>query len=149
MDVRRASTNDIEAIVALGREAHERSGFGHHKYDDAIAGLLTARMLCGRNTTVLVAEHEGQIVGFMGAKVDTLPYVPVRVASDIAFYSRRAGAGRALMRAFERWAQEMMAQEILMGVSFGGSRNAKLTERFYRRLGFSYVGGIFVKRGTQ
>jgi hypothetical protein len=69
------------------------------------------------------------------------------MATDLAFYAERPGAGLALLRAFIRWAWNLPAVvEVTMAQSAGidSDRMAAV----YKRAGMSRVGGMFtLQRG--
>lgn len=109
--------------------------------DDPIAAreLLTA--IEDVNTALLVAERDGCLAGFVGARVvETGPSDPVYQPRRFAYVDdmavlpafRRAGIGRALLDAVEEWARKREVETIELTV-FEFNEGARL---LYERAGF-------------
>jgi GNAT superfamily N-acetyltransferase len=72
------------------------------------------------------------------------------VADEILFVDRRYRGGVAalrLVRAIQQWAFERGAKEVCLGIST--NVNVETTGKFYQRMGFTYVGGIYKLRLEQ
>ena len=147
MIVRGATFDDVDAIIALGKQGHARGENARYAFDDSAARLLVAQCLSTKRLCAFVAEEDG-IVGVLLGQEEQYPYIKMRFATDIALYTERAGAGVALLARFEQWAlQERKVDRLLLGVSFDPERAAGM-QRLYRRQGFKHVGGIFTKDRT-
>jgi GNAT superfamily N-acetyltransferase len=93
----------------------------------------------------LVAERDGAIAGFVGARIGqyyerTGRYGQILILS-IAEDSRRQGVGRALVDAAEAWARSRGAQAILVN----SGRQREEAHLFYEGMGYSATGLRFVK----
>lgn len=139
--IRRITGDDIDAVVEFGRRGHDRSAHARFEYDVDKAKLLVAKLAWMRDGIALMAEHDGEVTGVLLGHVTTPTFVRARVATDIAFYAEHPGDGRELLKAFEKWAREREADEILIGVSFGGRRS----DKYYERKGYTTVGGVYIK----
>ncbi len=146
MEIRAAEMGDIEAIVEIGKRGHAASANAAYKFDEMKTKILCASLIVGKKTCLFVAKADDVIVGILLGQEDEYGYCRLRYATDIAVYSETPGAGRALMRRFEKWAfEERKVDQLLLGVSHGG-KSTKQTESLYRRAGFSHVGGIYTKQ---
>jgi ribosomal protein S18 acetylase RimI-like enzyme len=108
-----------------------------------------AEELRGGNTRMLVAEWDGEVVGFVAASI-RFPEKPweaehpwgsiddVIVRADL----RERGIGRQLLTAAEAWARERGAPEIRLSV---GEYNRDAI-RLYERLGFETIRRQMRKR---
>ena len=134
-------SDDIDAVVALGRKAHALSAHATWEFDDQSAAMLLAKLRWMKDGVVWISEHDRQITGLLLGHITTPEFVKVRIATDIAFYAERPGDGKQLLRAFEQWAKDRKADEILIGVSFGGRKS----DRYYERAGYTTVGGVYIK----
>lgn len=90
MLVRRAVPGDLEAVVALEREALGRDAWGEALLREGLAGLLPT-------TTFLVAEHDEVVVGHAVAAVAGDVVELQRIATAAA--QRRTGVASALLEA--------------------------------------------------
>lgn len=90
MLVRRAVPGDLEAVVALEREALGRDAWGETLLREGLAGLLPT-------TTYLVAEHDAVVVGHAVAAVAGDVVELQRIATAAA--QRRTGVASALLEA--------------------------------------------------
>lgn len=144
MIIRPAAIGDIEGMVEIGRKWHEKSAHAHVRFDPIRAGMFAMRAISSKSDCSLVAEHNGRVCGILIGTIQDWPFLSLRVATDLLTVSDRAGAGRALLRQFETWAWLNGADEMLLGVSFGGDPRA--CESIYKRAGYSHVGGMFSKR---
>ena len=89
-----------------------------------------------------VAEHDKKITGFMLGVVDTLWWSRDRYASDLIFYSERAGDGLRILRRFIEWANSVpRVVEITCAQSSG--INVERSSLIYERAGFTKVGGLW------
>ena len=108
--VRRATPDDIEHVIAISRERQE------HIPDDTHERILreVEGMHAGKSCLLLVAELDGEIVGFGRARYLTpedddagdLPEGWFLTGVIVRPHVRRRGVGRALTRARLTWIRE-------------------------------------------
>jgi ribosomal protein S18 acetylase RimI-like enzyme len=148
MEILAAEMGDIEAIVEIGKRGHAASANARYEFDEMKTKILCATLIAGKKTCLFVAKDAGKIVGILLGQEDTYGYCKLRYATDIACYSETPGAGRALMRRFEKWAfEERRVDMMCLGVSHGG-RSERSTIALYKRAGYEHMGGIFTKHRT-
>lgn len=141
ISVRRARPTDLPTLLALGRAMHAESPrYRHLAFDEGktarLIGFLIDRPAAG---VLFVAESVGQIVGLFGGAIGEHMYTHGRFANDLAIYvcpSHRGGVtmGR-LLQAFEAWAVDAGADEILLGVST--EVHAEQTAGMFERKGYA------------
>lgn len=145
MEIREATFDDVPEIIEIGKRGHAASDNARFKFNEAKAKLLCAQLIVGKTTCLFVAVDNGKIVGILLGQTEEYVYCNMRYATDIALYAEAPGAGRALLKRFEKWAfDEKKVDQLLMGVSFKAGQNRQ-AEAMYRRRGFAHVGGIFTK----
>lgn len=89
-----------------------------------------------------VAVHDQKLTGVLLGVAAPLWWSDKRYASDLIFYSERAGDGLKLLRHFVAWARTVpRVVEISCGQSSG--IEVERTAVLYRRAGFSHVGGLW------
>lgn len=141
--IRRAESKDFDAIMALGRELHEKIG-GLPEIDDRGCRMLLAGSLAHKRRLILVSERNGVITGFMFCMVEELFYSKAKYASDVILYANDGFSGALMVRRFMRWAKTMSVAQIQLGVSSG--LNVDRLERLYQKLGLAKAGALFIGR---
>lgn len=102
-----------------------------------------AGVLRSRNGAILVAEHEGHIVGFLQVAVRNSSRLPLLRRRRFGYVSdlgvarrwRRRGVGSLLMAATHRWLLRRRVREIELNV-WSFNRGAV---KFYERLGYRFL----------
>lgn len=143
VEIRAALMDDIESVVELGKRGHALSRNAKYAFDEPGAKLLMAQCICNKRMCAFVAVDGDKIVGVLLGLDDTLPYLKLRIASDIVTYAESPGAGRQLLKRFTTWAfDERRVDQMLLGVTSG---NVTSTTAIYKRLGFEPVGAMFTR----
>lgn len=133
--IRPAGPDDLDELISLGESFFAYSPYAAEvKYDaeSVRATLLSAMGNAG--ATVMVAEHDGKIVGGMVGVMTVLWFNRgVPIASELAWWmdpNHRAGrVGLSLFRKFEEWAKSMGAQLLVMS-EFGDEHNRRVARLF-------------------
>lgn len=105
--VRRATVNDVLALLAMGKAFHAASKMPFSFNNDAMAAVLR-NMLDSEKAVVLITDR-----GTIGGMLNHAYCDPTWVYAVEMFWWAR-GDGMALLRAFEEWAQNVGANEIRM-----------------------------------
>jgi len=142
--VREATLDDVPALLEIWSDMARRSHcerWSEHGDSDGVAAV--ARIAADPEQRLLVAILDGQVAG--AAHLMRAPISPL--TSDVAVYVsnlqvldgfRRRGAGRALVDAALRWAEEKDTTHVLAAAS-AFSRDAN---RFMARLGLSQLAVV-------
>jgi hypothetical protein len=141
--IRRATFEDIPAMLEMGRRAHARSRYCELAIDETTAKMNVAGMMTNKSQLVIVAERDGVLIGMLlGISVPWF-FSSRSYATDLLWYAERPGVGVRLMRRFITWAlKDRKVDSIESSVSFGGTlEQTRETEEIYARLGFRRVGG--------
>jgi len=146
--IRIAEREDYEGLCAVIKEldvfhADALPHFFRHFDEPARPLQWFIDALENPESLLLVAEHGGMIVGFLGALVRQNPdlpmFVPRRwlVVDNVAVLNayRRMGVGRALMQQAHEWAQAQSLAEVELTVwEFNEDAFA-----FYEKLGYTTI----------
>jgi ribosomal protein S18 acetylase RimI-like enzyme len=142
--VRRATRRDLDDIGRLWMElvayhAHRDPRFrARPNALDAYLGFLRSHVLNGRDSIVFVAERNGEVSGFLAARVENAG--PIYEISEFGYIcdlcvaesARRLGVGRSLVKAAIEWFGARGVSNVRISVA---ARNPDALE-FWRKLGF-------------
>lgn len=153
--VRNARPDDIPALLEMCRFAHDESPrYRNLRFDsgkvEATIHAMVGTYATGPVECVLVSERGDHVTGVFGGVVQEHLFGPDLVAREVLFYVKPehrgtfARAGIKLVRAFERWAFERGAVEIVVGSSTMVTPNTTL--RLYEYLGYHSHGFSMIKR---
>jgi ribosomal protein S18 acetylase RimI-like enzyme len=144
--IRRATSSDVEGIVRLrllSQEHSEESNPSIWRITEEGKKLLEQKVendLADSNVCVMVAEANGEIMGFVQGEVATRgDYTPRTVGHVSLIYIlkqfRRKGVGRHLMKKLCEFFDSNKAEHLTVRYIIG-NREA---EGFWRRLGFEPI----------
>lgn len=133
----------------MGRRMHAESPrFRDSEYSAEKCAQTFDRLLANDYGVVLVAESNGEVVGMMAGFALEHFFSTDITASDVVVYvvpeARGTSAAARLIRAFEQWAVDKGASEIMLGVST--EVHSERTAAFYGRLGYPHSGHVVLKR---
>ena len=127
--VRPATIKDAEAICKYNK-AHGRSALSPEETEAALKEIISD----GRNK-VLIAIHSQHIAGYICAKeIISLvepPYIEI-VNFVVSDYYRKIGADSELVRALEKWTEQMLSAKIVLsGKIYDEERYSALEKENY------------------
>lgn len=148
IQVRRGTTEDIDALVEMGGRFFTYSAFsGFIKFEkEAARASLNVLVDTG---IILVAVHDDQIVGGIAGVIAPIWFNQgARTATELAWWVddefRCTSAGIKLYRAFEQWAKAQDVDAIVMSDLIVS--NSAPAEKLFQKLGFTTVERSHVKR---
>lgn len=127
--IREARAGDAEALAKLNREE-----MGYDYPADRVGEKL-GKLLAGGKDKILIAELDGQAVGYVhlnGYDVLYADHMKNIMGIAVSRQHRRMGIGGKLLRAAEAWAREDGAS----GVRLVSGESRKGAHAFYRSLGY-------------
>ncbi|UXT48828.1 GNAT family N-acetyltransferase [Agrobacterium tumefaciens] len=140
MDVRFATAEDRDRVVALLRESHEAAGFTF-PFQAACADRLFQQHLASDNACVLVAGKPAQ--GVLMAAAFEHPFGAGRIAKETVWFVTPQARGRGAIKmldSYEEWARSVGC------VSAGmASLATNDISSLYERRGYSAVETHFMK----
>mgnify|MGYP003627162682 FL=1 len=143
--VRHPSLEDYAVINTLGKWFQENSNFKNCGWSDGkVYGLVKSAVDPVSNTLILIAEDEGEVIGFFVGRVVEYFFSDEKIAEDLVMVfkpDRRDGIGStvsAMILGFKLWAIRKGANEVSVGITSGiaGDGYKKLLERH----GFNEAG---------
>lgn len=149
MTIRRATLDDKQALLELGRKMRAESPrFSKLDYSDAKAEQLFMVLLSNPNGVVLLAENDSEIIGMMAGFASEHFFSQQLFATDFVLFiepdHRGGSSAMRLIKEFEKWARDLGVVEIVLGIST--EVHAGRTADLYARLGFDQSGITMIKR---
>ncbi|ABS21868.1 N-acetyltransferase family protein [Bacillus cytotoxicus] len=141
--IREIRVEDAESFLQLGKKLDEETAFmlfepGERKMTVEQQQKMIERFINNNNSTILVATHEEQIIGFIianGMDVQRKKHVVTIVIGILQQYSGR-GIGTALFKEIEKWARLHDVWRLELTVIAHNTRAKAL----YKKVGFEQEG---------
>jgi len=142
--VRLATPSDQELLGRFGgalmrqHHAEDPLRFIQVEHPEAGYGRFLVSRLADPSSLVMVAQHEGRVVGYVYADVESTNWMDLRgpcgVVHDIYIdeSARRLGAGRALMHAAIEWIHSKGRSQAVLLTKTGNER----AQHLFASLGF-------------
>ena len=146
--VRVATLDDIPALVEMGAAMRAESPrYRSQSFDPAKVTQIAHQLIPTKG--VGVAERDGKIIGMMAGVVVPTWFGHDLMATDLVLYvkpehRKTTRAALLLIRAFEAWAEERGAVDIMPGVST--MVEVEGTVGLYEKLGYERYGAAMIKR---
>lgn len=144
MIVREAVPEDIPALVELGRRMREESLVPYPAIDEEV---LRERLFVLPGYVVHVCEQDGFVIGMLASQCSTYIFSRGTYAYHDIFYvmpeRRGSWAAVLLIKAFLKWADSLGIRRKV--IAQHTQVNAERTLKFYERMGFKPMGGIYFK----
>lgn len=144
--IRRAIPQDIDALIALGREMHAESWYAYLPFDGQKLSELLPRIMDSGYLAVYV--RKGEVVGGIVGALSEFWFCRELVAHDLALFIRRDARGSLaavrLVQGFEDWARGQGVEEISLSISTGVA--IAETGSLFEALGLHHVGGVYKRR---
>ena len=151
--IREATLSDLDGLVALGD--HFYSSMQGGRFSEKAFRPSMRMLIKSPSSIVLVAEHEGKIVGCLIGVIERLWYSEDKIAHDLAFGVKPEVSGmyaRMMIREFVKWAKSHKdVADITMQVSSGIGDPDRIG-RLYEASGLKKMGGcysLFVGNGRR
>lgn len=134
--VREANRSDAQSVSSLFRDD------GASIAPDLLRKKIVEMSQDRDSNRLLLAEHDGEVAGFLAVHVIPSPYLDgnmglIICAFFVALAHRRKGIGTELFRAAEQFAEEKECTYGTLAIS--GNRRRDDAHKFYRKLGFEHI----------
>jgi GNAT superfamily N-acetyltransferase len=146
MQVRPATLADVPAIVRMAERFYETTSYTRWAdFNPATVAALAENL--AENHVLLVAEHEGAVVGMVGLFVAPFMFNADRTAAyEVVWWvdpeGRETGAGKALLRSIEPACREKGCAAIQMVHLSNSPPQAAM---LYERAGYGHTESSYTK----
>lgn len=147
MQIRNATQADIPAIVRMSGDFYPTTSYPGFAAMD-VPSVEAVAQLCIASGVMLVAEHDGEVVGMVGLVLSPFLFNAAKtLAYEIVWWvdesARTTGAGRALLAAVEPACRAKGADAVVMIHMANSPPQAAL---LYERMGFEHTESSYTKR---
>lgn len=144
MSIREATEEDIFDILVLAREFSKEAP-RTHKWNREKTELFCRAAIENSNTTLLVLEEDGEVVGAIVGLLNEMYMSQTIIATELAWFVSKDYRGKKgsilLLRTFEKWAKDNNADYVCMGDIHG----IVTLENLYTRMGYSKCETTYMK----
>jgi len=149
MIIRPARYEDIDILLEMNFRMHHEGAYAFLPFDFEKVRKLIRSFIANPDTRcVFVAEEGNTIAGLFMVYLTDYFACNEKLACDVVLFVdkqyRGSTAAMRLIKAFHDWAIAHQAREMCLGIST--NINAERTGKFYERMGFTHVGGIYKER---
>ncbi len=142
MIIRKAKESDADALIQMGKAMHKENSFASMPFDEektkAFFDMTRVQELA------IVAEHEGKIVGMLGAGIRQHFFSCEPMAVEYLVYVipewRGTRTAERLLNVYVTWARENGVKEGNVNIGINAGSDTARIERFYNKLGFKRTG---------
>lgn len=139
MTVRRATVDDLPALIEMAKQEHATSRMAHLPFDEIKVQHSFGEFITGMATSVFISGG-----GFIMGMVQPLLFNRFWNAYEMAWFASD-GSGMALLKAFAKWAKDMRAIDLVVH-NYAGIVSADKFTRVMQRMGFDALGGAYSKQ---
>jgi GNAT superfamily N-acetyltransferase len=145
--VSRAKDEDVDGIVALGRQFWEESPYRDLPYSEENTRTVVEH-LRKEGIVQIAKDQDNTVVGFILMVVGPLPFMEgVKAANELAFFVhtnfRNDGVGKRLLKQAENVAKQLKV--VRMSMVHLNDKNSDKAEKAYRSQGYEPLEVVFTK----
>ena len=149
MNLRRATGNDVEAGIALGRRMHAESEFSFLPFDTAKLRRFLHHIAGNPDHyCAYVVEHDGRLIALLVGQAMEYFFCHESLSDEMLLFVERDQRGSVaalkLVHAYLDWSRGKGVREARVAISTG--IDIDRTGDFLERLGFRRVGGVYKHR---
>jgi len=142
MLIRRATIDDVPALVRLAKVEHGLSRMAQTPFDADFVAQRFSQAVTGLSSAVFVSDSDGEVKGLIAGAVQQNLHNRYCTAYELLWFAVD-GSGLKLLEALKTWAKRMRATAVVANNHAG----IKDTERFNKvmaRKGYTQLGASFM-----
>lgn len=149
--IRQMTKDDVSELVLLGAQMHEESYYRQDEYCPIKCAELGFQIVNSNGLLGLVAEENGEIIGFFLGIVQEQYFSKCLMSSDLLLYvkpqHRKGMAGYRLIKTYIQWAETFGVPRRNIALGQTANIDSIAVDRLYQKIGFFPVGTIYKLRG--
>lgn len=145
MTIRRATADDVPALVRLARVEHGLSRMAGTPFDEGFVATRFAGAVAGMASVVFVSDTDKGVQGLIAGAVQQNLHNRYGTAYELLWFAVD-GSGLKLLDALQSWASKMRATAIVAnnhaGIKDPGRFNKVMARKGYTQLGTSFMATL-------
>lgn len=145
MGIRRATSDDVPALVQLARLEHGLSRMSHTPFDPAFVAERFSHAVTGLSSVVFVSEASGELKGLIAGAVQQNLHNRYGTAYELLWFAVD-GSGMQLLQTLRDWARRMRATALIAnnhaGIKDPDRFNKVMARKGYTQLGASFMAAL-------
>jgi hypothetical protein len=138
--------DDLENIIEIGTKLLEKSNNHDVPVDRHTVFSVVREFVRAPDKTILLAEHDGQITGFIMLAAETFwwahPKKGRRYVTDFAFFSQRHGDGLKMLDIATEWAWKL-PRVVEVSIARNFTNAEKSADVVFALCGFERAGAMY------
>lgn len=145
MQTRYATYDDIETLVVLGREFHERSPMSKYRYTPSGARQHFKAMIDDHNSVIIMHDN-----GMIGGSIADYPFCEMAMSKEAFWYSRKGYDGMCLLTAWQDWLTVKSASRFnpvidLVSCLPSKGRETEIVHKLIERKGYGQIEVTYMR----
>ena len=142
MTLRRATIDDVPALVRLAKVEHGLSRMAHTPFDPAFASERFTGAVLGLSSAVFVSETDGEVKGLIAGAMQQNLHNRYGTVYELLWFAVD-GSGLKLLQALRDWAKRMRATAIVAN-NHAGIKDPERFNKVMARKGYAQLGTSFM-----
>ena len=142
MTLRRATIDDVPALVRLAKVEHGLSRMAHTPFDPAFASERFTGAVLGLSSAVFVSETDGEVKGLIAGAMQQNLHNRYGTVYELLWFAVD-GSGLKLLQALRDWAKRMRATAIVAN-NHAGIKDPERFNKVMARKGYTQLGPSFM-----
>ena len=142
MTLRRATVDDVQALVQLAQVEHGQSRMAHTLFDHAFVAERFTAAVMGLSSVVFVSETEGAVKGLIAGAVQQNLHNRYGTVYELMWFAVD-GSGLKLLQALRDWARRMRATALIAN-NHAGIKDPERFNKVMARKGYVQLGASFM-----
>ena len=145
MAIRRATTDDVPALVQLAQLEHGLSRMSHTPFDADFVAQRFSQAVTGLSSAVFVSDSDGEVKGLIAGAVQQNLHNRFGTAYELLWFAVD-GSGLKLLQTLRDWARRMRATALIAnnhaGIKDPDRFNKVMARKGYTQLGASFMAAL-------
>ena len=142
MTIRRATADDVPALVSLAQLEHGLSRMAQTQFDADFVAERFSHAVTGLSSVVFVSEASGELKGLIAGAVQQNLHNRFGTAYELMWFAVD-GSGLKLLQALRDWARRMRATALIAN-NHAGIKDPERFNKVMARKGYTQLGASFM-----
>lgn len=142
MTIRRATADDVPALVSLAKLEHGLSRMAQTPFDADFVAQRFSQAVTGLSSAVFVSDSDGEVKGLIAGVMQQNLHNRYGTAYELLWFAVD-GSGMQLLQSLRTWATRMRATAIVAN-NYAGIKDPERFNKVMARKGYAQLGTSFM-----